>query len=120
MDVDKLRAETLQLGDGHGLVVDPGARATLARHGPPDRHTFRSTSTFSLHLEVGLDFGFPGAVADDGRVRPPAENESKRAHEDGLSRAGLARDDVQSWTELRLGAFNNRKVQNSESLEHFR
>ena len=100
VDVDAAAAELAELGDGHALVVDPGAGASLPGDGAADDGV----------AEVGLDLGLPGAFADDGGVGAAAEHELERAHEDGLAGAGLAGNDVQGGVEADLRLLDDGEI----------
>ena len=65
--------------------------------------------------ELGLHARLLRAVAHRGGVRPRAEHELKRAHEDALARTGFAGDDVQSLAERDIRRFDDGQIPNCKT-----
>ena len=130
VDVHEEASERAQGLHGRGGVVHVDASAACCRNGAP--HDKRAVFTgreprvvenarhvgadrLARKRELGLHARLLRAIAHRGGVRPRAEHELKRAHEDALARAGFAGNDVQSLAERDIRRFNNGQVADCES-----
>ncbi len=71
-----------------------------------------------VRLERSLDDEALGAPSDEGRVGTLTREERERVHDEGLPRAGLARQDSQAGVERDLDVLENGEVTDAESAEH--
>ena len=130
VDVHEEASERAQGLHGRGRVVHVDASAARRGHGAP--HDERAVLAgrqprvveHARHLgahggvgerELGLHARLLRAVAHRGGVRPRAEDELKRAHEDALARAGFAGDDVQALAERDVSRFDDGEVADCEA-----
>ena len=130
MDVHEEASERAQGLYGGGGVVHVDASAAGCRHGAP--HDERAVLTgreprvvedarhVGAHVrvgkrELGLHARLLRAVAHGGGVRPRAEDEFERPHEDALARAGFAGDDVQALAERDVSRFDDGEVVDCQS-----
>ena len=102
-------------GRGHGAPHDE--RAVLAGREPRVVEDARHLGAHRLarKRELGLHARLLRAVAHRGGVRPRAEHELKRAHEDALARTGFAGDDVQPLAERDIRCFDDGQVTNCKT-----
>ncbi len=68
--------------------------------------------------ELALDRREPGPLAHRARVGPPADQQVHGLDQQGLARAGLARDGVEPGAESNLGMLDQREVADGEPFEH--
>ncbi len=124
-------AQELQVGHARGAALDVGARAPR-RADPPGDDQLRRVLGKPLgqlgqlgvfpkprrHLEDALDVRLARARPDDLGARLAAHQEIERVREHGLSRAGLARDRVQTRPQPELSALDQEEVLDSQLEQH--
>ena len=130
VDVHEEASERAQGLHGRGGVVHVDASAACCRNGTPhheravlagrEPRVVENARHVGAHLrvgkrELGLHARLLRAVAHRGGVRPRAEDELKRAHEDALARAGFAGDDVQPFAERDVSRFDDGEVADCET-----
>ena len=130
VDVHEEASERAQGLHGRGGVVHVDASAACCRNGAPhDERAVLAGRESSIvenarHVgadllvrkrELGLHARLLRAVAHRGGVRPRAEHELKRAHEDALARTGFAGDNVQSLAERDIRRFDDGQVTNCKT-----
>ena len=130
VDVHEEASERAQGLYGRGGVVHVDASAACGGHGAPHderavlagreprvvedaRHL--GAHRLARERELGLHARLLRAVAHRGGVRPRAEHELERAHEDALARAGFAGDDVQALAERDVSRFDDGEVVDCEA-----
>ena len=69
-------------------------------------------------VEDGLDRATVAAAADERAVRPLAQREVEGADEDGLARAGLARDDIVAGLQLERQVGHQGEVLDAQGRQH--
>jgi hypothetical protein len=85
----------------------------LGRNIPPDDHFLACRP-----LEDGLDRCGLFAGTDEVSRGTSADQQADGANEDGFSRSGLPREDVQSGLELNLEAVDDGQVPNRKETQH--
>ena len=130
VDVHKEASERAEGLHGRGGVVHVDASAAGCRHGAPhderavlagrEPRVVEDARHLRAHMrvgerELGLHARLLRAVAHRGGVRPRAEHELERAHEDALARAGFAGDDVQPFAERDVRRFDDGQVTNCKT-----
>src|ERR1039458_5834127 len=80
--------------------------------------TFQRRAKF-FHIEHGLDGAAFFAAADERAVGAFAEDEIQRAEDDGLARAGFARDDVATGLEFQREVAHEGEVFDVQRRQHW-
>ena len=130
VDVHQETSERAQGLHGRGGVVHVDASAACCRNGAPhheravlagrESRVVENARHVGAHLRVcerklGLHARLLCAVAHRGGVRPRAEHELKRTHEDALARTGFAGNDVQPLAERDVRRFDDGQVTNCKT-----
>ncbi|KAF5042482.1 hypothetical protein DSECCO2_512170 [anaerobic digester metagenome] len=111
---EKARTELGQALLGTQIVVDEQAAAARAGQ------LAAQEELLAVQAEHGLHQGlFPAGPDQVGRDAL-AEDEVQGAQDEGLARAGFAREDVQAGAELQFHVVDEGQVANAQCLEHIR
>src|SRR5262245_49136405 len=106
VDVHESFAELAQDGNGGNGAVEIHAPTPILRNDSSHQQlviagipTFlqKTSNPFVVDHEYGFDAGFLGFMADQVGGRPAANDEPQRLHEQTLTRAGLASNDIEAF-----------------------
>ena len=130
VDLDKPLTHFAQYLNGHGLIVDEGARAAIRElHAAQDevavrieivrlQHGARRVTWF--HIERCSDLTLLGPLPDKCCVTPCAEREREGVKHDRLARTRFAREDGQVRREVEIEPINQDDVADREVKQHGR
>ena len=129
VDGDELLAQLLQLRDGGGAAVDPGAAAALRIEHPPQQHFVAIGREVVLveprahggdvgDVESCRQFGALGTGAQLPQFEAIAEQQSERIEQYRLAGTRLARQDGESVPELDVELGDDHEVANGKRTQH--
>jgi hypothetical protein len=115
-----------QLGRGRAAPVEVRARAAFRAHAPRQHELLgvvgnplpQLRAQVAGQLEAALDICLGGARAHDPGARLPPQQQVERVREHGLSRTGLAGQDVEPRREAQLGSLDQQQVLYTQLLQH--
>ena len=128
VNVQKILADSPQLGYRNGAAVDPADVFPVAGDFPLEEQMavlVRRSPGLPKPRQIPWDLGELGA--DKGLLSPGADqlpggpSPQHRAHgvdDDGLARAGLAGEGVEAGVELDLRLFDHRDILNVKHFQH--
>ena len=132
MHIHQAFPHALEHLQGRGAVVDDAAARAVRGEGAAD-YKLPLLARGQAHfvedrvdirgigeVEHGLRHALVGASPDRRLVGAFAEQQTKRADDDGFAGAGLTGNDVQSRFELDRDILDQREVPHSERLQHGR
>ena len=133
VDLDQQTGQFGELGDGDRAAVDPGPRAAVGAQGaaqlagavvvaalvehfllPEPGQRFRAVA----QVELGVEFGAFGAVADHAAVGAHAGEEAEGIDQQRFAGAGFAGNDGHSGAEFEFGGGDDGEVAKREACQH--
>ncbi len=117
-------AELLEIAHRGRAAAHVCPRAAIGPYAARQHDLLGAVRDLLAGLETGrqsehaLGVGLPRALAHDPSPRAPPEQQIERVREQGLARARLAGEHVQSGREPQLGPFHQQQVLRAQLVEH--